>query len=111
MAVKGIVRMKVGKIYQLRFPGIAARVIEPPPGLAPPRFPFLVESLVLRSRWWVNEFGEPDNIHSPLMKTPAARGLRAETRTAYRQPARWIRSEPHPASDSHTRPKCASGIP
>ena len=74
-------------------PGLAARVIEPPPGLAPPKFPFLVESLVLRSRWWVNEFGEPDNIHSPLMKTPASRGLHAENNGALRhQPARWIRS-------------------
>jgi hypothetical protein len=85
--------MKVGEIYRLRFPGIAAHVMEPLSGLAPPpEFPFLVESLVLRSRWWVNEFGEPDNIHSPLMKTPAARGLRAETRSAHRQRARWIRS-------------------
>lgn len=84
--------MRVGNIYPLRFPGIAARVIEPPPGLAPPpRFPFLAESLVLRSRWWVNEFGEPDNIHSPLMRTPAARGLRPETRSTHRQPARWMR--------------------
>jgi hypothetical protein len=92
MAVKGVEPIIVGKIYRLRFPGIAARVIEPPPGLAPPRFPFLVESLVLRSRWWVNELGEPDNIYSPLMKAPAARGLRPETRSAHRQPARWIRS-------------------
>lgn len=80
--------MRVGKIYRLRFPAIAARVIESPRDLAPPKFRFLVESLVLRSRWWVNEFGEPDNIHSPLMKTPAARGFCPETRSAHRQPAR-----------------------
>jgi hypothetical protein len=64
MAEKGVELLKVGKIYRLRFPGIAAHVVEPPPGLAQPNFPFLVESLVLRNRWWVNEFGEPDNIHS-----------------------------------------------
>jgi hypothetical protein len=63
----------LGKIYRLRFPGIAARVIAPPPGVASLKFPFLVESLFLRSRWWVNELGEPDNIHSPLMMTPAGR--------------------------------------
>ncbi len=62
----------VGKIYRLRFPGIAARVIEPPPGVMSAKFPYLVESLVLRSRWWVNELGEPDNIYSPSMMTPAA---------------------------------------
>lgn len=63
----------VGKIYRLRFPGIAARVIEPPPGAGSPNYPYLVESLFVRSRWYVNEFGEPDNISSPLMATPARR--------------------------------------
>jgi hypothetical protein len=63
----------VGKIYRLQFPGIAARVIEPPPGVVSVKFPYLVESLLLRSRWWVNELGEPDNIYSPLMMTPAGR--------------------------------------
>jgi hypothetical protein len=29
--------------------------------------PYLVESLILRSRWWVNELGEPDNIYSPRL--------------------------------------------
>jgi hypothetical protein len=68
----------VGKIYRLQFPGIAARVIEPPPGVASRKFPYLVESLFLRSRWWVNELGETDNISSPLVVTPARRaaGLR-----------------------------------
>jgi hypothetical protein len=61
-----------GKIYRLRFPGIAARVIKPPPGVVgSPSYPYLVESLFLRSRWWVNERGEPNNIHSPLMIIPA----------------------------------------
>jgi hypothetical protein len=60
----------VGKIYRLRFPGIAARVIEPPPGAGSPDYPYLVESLILRGRWYVNELGEPDNINSPLMVIP-----------------------------------------
>jgi hypothetical protein len=60
----------VGKIYRLQFPGIAARVIEPPPGAGSPNYPYLVESLILRSRWYVNERGEPDNISSPLMVIP-----------------------------------------
>jgi hypothetical protein len=60
----------VGKIYRLQFPGLAARVIEPPPGVGSRNYPYLVESLILRSRWYVNELGEPDNISAPLMVTP-----------------------------------------
>jgi hypothetical protein len=59
--------LTVGKIYRLRFPGIAARVIEPPAKNGTSKYPYLVESLILRSRWWVNERGEPDNIHSPRL--------------------------------------------
>jgi hypothetical protein len=51
--------MKVGKIYRLKFPGIAARAIEPLHGLAPKNYPFLMESIFLRSRWYVNARGEP----------------------------------------------------
>ena len=61
----------VGKIYRLRFPGIAARVIEPPAGIRSSNYRYLVESLFLRSRWYVNERGEPDNISSPVMVTQA----------------------------------------
>ena len=57
--------LKMGKIYRLTFPGIAARVIEPPANVQVGKYPYLVESLILRSRWWVNERGEPDNIHTP----------------------------------------------
>ena len=64
--------LKVGKIYRLRFPGIAARVIEPPARRAKSRYPYLVESVFLRSRWWVNEHGEPDNIHSPRLIIPTS---------------------------------------
>ncbi len=67
----------VGKIYRLKFPGIAARVIETPCGVTPGKFPYLVESLFLRSRWWVNDLGEPDNIYSPLLITPARRAALA----------------------------------
>ncbi len=60
----------VGKIYRLQFPGPAARVIEPLPGAGSRNYPYLVESLILRSRWYVNIFGEPDNISTPLMVIP-----------------------------------------
>ncbi|MEH2569976.1 hypothetical protein [Bradyrhizobium sp. AZCC 2289] len=63
-------KLKIGRIYRLEFPGIAARVIEPPAGHSSAKFPFLVESLVLRSRWYVNELGEPDNVHSPRLVVP-----------------------------------------
>jgi hypothetical protein len=63
-------KLKIGTIYRLEFPGIAARVIEPPAGRHSTKFPFLVESLFLRSRWYVNELGEPDNIHSPRLVVP-----------------------------------------
>jgi hypothetical protein len=59
--------LTVGKVYRLTFPGIAARVIEPPANAAGGNYAYLVESLILRSRWWVNEFGEPDNIYSPRL--------------------------------------------
>jgi hypothetical protein len=63
--------LKVGKLYRLRFPGIAARVIEAPTGLErSSEYRYLVESLVLRSRWWVNSRGEPDNIYSPQLIVP-----------------------------------------
>jgi hypothetical protein len=68
----------VGKIYRLGFPGIAARVIKPPPGIVgSANYPYLVESLFLRSRWWVNERGEPNNIQSPLIIIPTGRRTRA----------------------------------
>jgi hypothetical protein len=59
--------LRIGKVYRLTFPGIAARVIEPPANARGERYSYLVESLVLRSRWWVNELGEPDNIYSPRL--------------------------------------------
>jgi hypothetical protein len=63
---------KIGKWYRLSFPGIAARVLEPPAGLEPTsEYCYLVETLVLRCRWWVNGRGEPDNIYSPILIVPA----------------------------------------
>lgn len=59
--------LKVGNIYRLKFPGIAARVIEPPPGKAPKDYPFLMESLFLRSRWYMNARGEPHYPDSPRL--------------------------------------------
>ncbi len=63
--------LTVGKVYRLRFPGIAARVIEPPAEIEPTAYPYLVESLILRARWWVNGRGEPDNIYSPHLVVPS----------------------------------------
>jgi hypothetical protein len=68
----------VGNIYRLKFPGLAARVIEAPPGGGSPDYPYLVESLILRSRWYVNVLGEPDNIKSPLMLVPVGSQQHAE---------------------------------
>ena len=64
--------LRIGKVYRLTFPGIAARVIEPPANVAGGNYAYLVESLVLRSRWWVNELGEPDNIYSPRLIVAAS---------------------------------------
>jgi hypothetical protein len=57
--------LKVGDIYRLEHSGFAARIIEPPQGgaLAPPGHPFLIETLLIRARWYVNEHGEPDSAH------------------------------------------------
>lgn len=59
--------LKIGRLYRLRFPGIAARVIEPPPGGGSPQFPHLVETLFLRSRYYVNERGEPAYADAPRL--------------------------------------------
>jgi hypothetical protein len=73
--------LTVGNIYRLRFPGIAARVIDPPPGHAPGTHPFLVESLILRSRWYVNGRGEPLTIHTPSLIVPDGSKPARPTRT------------------------------
>ena len=66
--------LKIGKLYRLGFPGIAARVIEPPAGVErSSKYCYLVESLILRSRWWVNRRGEPDNIYSPQLIVPTCK--------------------------------------
>ncbi len=62
---RSVMALTIGKIYRLEFPGIAARVIEPPKGMAPAAYPFLVESLFIRSRWYVNEHGISDYGHAP----------------------------------------------
>ena len=76
--------LRVGKIYRLRFPGIAARVIKPPTGQAPSGFPYLVESLFLKSRWYVNAKGEPAYPDAPhLISQPALSAASASA--AYRK--------------------------
>lgn len=66
--------LKVGDIHLLEFPGFAARIIEPPYGgaLAPPGYPFLIETLLLRARWYVNELGKPYSVHgAPKLRLEA----------------------------------------
>ena len=82
--------LHIGKIYRLRFPGIAARVIESPPGQAPSGFPHLVESLFLKSRWYVNANGEPAYPDAPkVILRPAHR--RASVSATYRKCAERLR--------------------
>src|SRR4029079_2252053 len=57
--------LRIGKVYRLTFPGIAARVIEPPANAPGHEYSYLVESLILRSRRGVKQPHEPDNIYSP----------------------------------------------
>ncbi len=72
--------LEVGRIYRLRFPGIAARVLPNPEGVIVTMHDgtpgYLVESLILKSRWWVNDKGEPNNHVSPHMVVPARPGRR-----------------------------------
>jgi hypothetical protein len=65
--------LQVGKIYRLKFPGIAARILKAPAGLAPTDYPFLVESLFLRIRWYVNDRGEPTHLNCPQLMLPKTR--------------------------------------
>jgi hypothetical protein len=76
--------LKVGQVYRLKFPGIAARVIEAPIGLAPASFPYLMESLLLRSRWYVNAHGEPAYADSPklILKPVYVQRTTGEDRTS-----------------------------
>lgn len=82
--------LHIGKIYRLRFPGVAARVIKSPPGQAPSSFPYLVESLFLKSRWYVNAKGEPAYPDAPQMiLRPGRRSTSASA--AYRKCAERLR--------------------
>jgi hypothetical protein len=76
--------LHIGKIYRLRFPGVAARVIQPPLGQAPTNFPYLVESLFLKSRWYVNGKGEPAYPDAPYLILRPAR-CRISASTTYRK--------------------------
>jgi hypothetical protein len=81
------VMLGVGKIYRLKFPGIAARVIKPPAGYAPPNFPYLVESLFLRSRWYVNGRGEPAYADAPQLIVATANEANGNASTRPQIPA------------------------
>ena len=80
--MRSVSSLKTGKVYRLGFPGIAARVIEPPADVEVGKYPYLVESLILRSRWWVNERGEPDNIYSPHLIVASDEGVIERARVA-----------------------------
>ena len=75
--------LQIGKIYRLKFPGIAARIIKAPDGLAPAGYAFLVESLILRSRWYVNDRGEPTHANCPQLILPNTKPqIRSAIRTS-----------------------------
>lgn len=57
--------MTVGKLYPLGN-GSWARVIRFAPGESPD-FPYLVRTIFLRAKWWVDSTGEPNNSKSPKM--------------------------------------------
>ncbi len=103
--------LHIGKIYRLRFPGIAARVIESPPGQAPSNFPYLVESLFLKSRWYVNANGEPaypdaphviaqPAAHQPSASAIFANALNACAKARCPEPEQWRHRESTDRRDS-----------
>lgn len=69
---------EVGRVYRVAFPGVAARIIEPPKELMPPGFPFLAQSLVTAARWHVAEDGSGRHLGAPrlLADKDITRGVR-----------------------------------
>lgn len=69
--------LTVGKIYRLRFPGIAARVLPNPPGttvtMDDGSSGYLIETLFTKDRWWVRGDGKPNNHRSPWLIVPTPR--------------------------------------
>jgi hypothetical protein len=60
-----MLEIKPNQIYRLRFPGIAARVVERPPGYESAEIPILMESLFLKRQWYVDDNGKPFTRSSP----------------------------------------------
>lgn len=58
--------LPIGRWFRLRFPGTFARVIKYDPRSS---HPYLVESMILRSRWWMDINGRPNNHTSPWAKS------------------------------------------
>jgi hypothetical protein len=56
--------LEVRRYYRLKSPGVAARVLNKN---GSERYPYLIESLILRSRWHVNDLGEPNAINTPML--------------------------------------------
>jgi hypothetical protein len=64
----------VGRIYRLRFPGIAARVLPNPPGTSVTMDGepcYLIETIFMKDRWWVRGDGKPNNHRSPWLVAPS----------------------------------------
>lgn len=57
--------LRVGRWYRLRFPGTFAKVIE---YNVRNSHPYLVQTLIMRSKWWVDDRGRPNNHCSPPLK-------------------------------------------
>jgi hypothetical protein len=79
--------LRIGRLYRLRFPGVAARVIEPPAESAPEHFPYLIESVFLKSRWYANRRGEPQYPDAPQIVLTSSKWLALRSsRLAPRKP-------------------------
>ena len=57
--------IRIGKIYPLGN-GSWAKVIRHAPEESP-NYPYLVRTIFLRAKWWVDSTGEPNNHVSPKM--------------------------------------------
>jgi hypothetical protein len=80
--------LEVGRHYRLKSPGVAARVLNKN---GSERYPYLIETLILRSRWHVNDLGEPNAINTPML-IPARAKRHGEHRLALDSLVRWRRS-------------------
>lgn len=59
--------LAVGKWFRLCFPSTYAKVVAYRPK-ASLDYPYLVESWIIKARWWCDEQGRPNNHRSPRLK-------------------------------------------